>query len=191
MLFYTRYPMFHMGDAPHGSPRRRVRLLSYDGNKYVTVMLDNGDKVKIKSGYLDGQPNLPRAFRKLLERHSVRPECDCNHVRDYWWDGEHIVRDCPNCMGNGHLLRPNPNGGWSVYRCNACVQPAVWGGVWSSGCATGSMDDTFTRDADGTILTRAEINRESARPNGFVSLGSTFQSHHETVLEVMKRSRKS
>ena len=159
MHFYTKYPMIHLGDTSgKAALRRRVLLLSYDGNKYVIVRLDNGDVVKIKSGYLEGQPDRPRAFGKLLERHQVRPERDCLHIRDFWQDGEHVILDCPNCLGNGHLSRPTPDGGWYIYRCNACLQSAPWGGLWSSGTATGSTSNTFTRDHDGATVTRAEID---------------------------------
>lgn len=50
--FYTDYPILALGDKPgEAAPIRECELLSYDGDKYVTVKVE-GIEVEFKAGYL-------------------------------------------------------------------------------------------------------------------------------------------
>jgi|GEM_PF-6781189 len=52
MLLWTDYPLVELGDQPNTpAPQRRCTLLSYDGNKYCTVLID-GNSFSIKRGYI-------------------------------------------------------------------------------------------------------------------------------------------
>jgi len=51
-FFYTDYPFIELGDKPNKeAPIRKVMPLSYDGNKYVKVLVD-GVRSEIKAGYI-------------------------------------------------------------------------------------------------------------------------------------------
>lgn len=54
---WTDYPFYEFGDQPgEEAPIRRVRVLSYDGNKYVKIAVDGfAFPVWIKAGYLYGK----------------------------------------------------------------------------------------------------------------------------------------
>ena len=52
MEAFTDYPFLPLGDtAGREAPIRRCRVLSYDGDKYCTILV-NGLKTEIKAGYL-------------------------------------------------------------------------------------------------------------------------------------------
>lgn len=56
MKAYTDYPFDFLGDPPgSAAPVREVEVLSYDGDKYCTVVV-GGHKTEIKSGYLYKTP---------------------------------------------------------------------------------------------------------------------------------------
>lgn len=51
-IYCTDYPITRLGDVPgKPAPVRKCRLLSYDGNKYCTILVD-GLVVTIKRGYV-------------------------------------------------------------------------------------------------------------------------------------------
>lgn len=162
MIFQTDYPMLHLGDEPGKSAiTRRVRLLSFDGNKYVKVKLvtpdrkGHGDVVSIKAGYLRvywqngqrGERTLARSFGKFLAAHQVRPECDPVHMH-FWADGVEVHYDCAHCKGVGIVCRPDGSGGWVSYRCCACK------GRGRGGDGTPSVYERFD---SGELVTFAEI----------------------------------
>ena len=163
MLFETDYPMIHLGDEPGGRAFvRRVRLLSFDGNKYVKVRIvspgkkGHGDIVQIKAGYLRvrwangrrDERTLARGFGKFLAAHQIRPECDPVYMH-YWADGRDVHYDCRACKGVGDVLRPSVTRGvWNAYRCMACN---------GSGCDTGEIMTGFKDLESGDVLTFAEI----------------------------------
>lgn len=48
----TDYPFTQLGDIPGKiAPARVVEAVWYDGDKYVGIVLPNGDKTDIKAGY--------------------------------------------------------------------------------------------------------------------------------------------
>jgi hypothetical protein len=51
---WTDYPFVELGDtAGELAPIRHVNVISYDGDKYVTVSFeDNGSHLEVKAGYL-------------------------------------------------------------------------------------------------------------------------------------------
>lgn len=50
---WTGYPFVELGDeAGKKAPIREVEFVSYDGNKYAYVILENGVKTDLKMGYL-------------------------------------------------------------------------------------------------------------------------------------------
>jgi hypothetical protein len=52
MILYTDYPFTELGDTPHKrAPIREVKPLSYDGDKYVKVLVE-GVQSELKCGYL-------------------------------------------------------------------------------------------------------------------------------------------
>lgn len=52
-VVYTGYPFEELGDAAgKRAPIRQVKFVSYDGNKYADVILENGVKTDLKMGYL-------------------------------------------------------------------------------------------------------------------------------------------
>lgn len=52
MKAWTDYPFEKLGDAPGEiAPVREVEVLSYDGNKYVRILV-HGVEAVIKAGYL-------------------------------------------------------------------------------------------------------------------------------------------
>ena len=54
--YYTDYPFPFLGDAPgEQAPVRPVTLVSYDGDKYVTIDV-GGTQTEIKSGYVWREP---------------------------------------------------------------------------------------------------------------------------------------
>lgn len=68
---WTDYPILALGDVPGvQAPVRRVRVLSYDGNKYATVavMPDETIRDSIKAGYLYSQPGRLNAVRQVNRR---------------------------------------------------------------------------------------------------------------------------
>ena len=71
---WTDYPFIELGDAPNQvAPIRRVKVLSYDGDKYAWVeAIGTGAKSEIKAGYLYRQSARPGQAkvvnRRKLER---------------------------------------------------------------------------------------------------------------------------
>lgn len=71
---WTDYPFVELGDVPHQpAPIRHVNVISYDGDKYVTVSFENnGSVLSLKAGYLYSQPGrlgqVRRVNRRKLER---------------------------------------------------------------------------------------------------------------------------
>lgn len=56
MKCYTDYPLIGLGDVEYKeAPIREVEFVSYDGDKYVTVLYD-GIEYEFKSGYLYKTP---------------------------------------------------------------------------------------------------------------------------------------
>jgi hypothetical protein len=52
MKAYTDYPIIELGDkAGKKAPVREVEIISYDGDKYVTVLVEN-IQTEIKTGYI-------------------------------------------------------------------------------------------------------------------------------------------
>ena len=50
---WTDYPMTELGDVSgQKAPIRHVTVQSYDGNKYVHVITDDGHETSFKAGYL-------------------------------------------------------------------------------------------------------------------------------------------
>lgn len=51
---WTDYPFVELGDEPYkAAPIRHVNVISYDGDKYLTVSFaDNGSRLSMKAGYL-------------------------------------------------------------------------------------------------------------------------------------------
>ena len=64
LFAYTDYPRLYLGDLPNmKAPTRRVEVLSYDGDKYVTVRDSFGYEFDIKRGYLYSDPQLKDLLR--------------------------------------------------------------------------------------------------------------------------------
>lgn len=56
MRGYTDYPIIELGDEPEKrSPIRECDVISYDGNKYATVIIE-GIETQIKEFYLYQKP---------------------------------------------------------------------------------------------------------------------------------------
>lgn len=56
MKAWTDYPFTRLGDEPFKeAPVREVEVLTYDGDKYCTVMIE-GDRFDVKRGYLYQSP---------------------------------------------------------------------------------------------------------------------------------------
>lgn len=54
--FWTDYPIQQLGDIPYQeAPIREVKILEYDRNKYVTVLVE-GYEIEIKAGYIYLEP---------------------------------------------------------------------------------------------------------------------------------------
>ena len=52
MKLYTDYPFKELGDIEYQeAPIREIKAISYDGNKYVRIVVD-GIESEIKSGYI-------------------------------------------------------------------------------------------------------------------------------------------
>jgi hypothetical protein len=70
MQYWTDYPIAELGDEPgKKAPIRQAFPIAYDGNKYVTVRIEEGDRVvvkEIKYVYLYTRP--------------VRAECADGHT---------------------------------------------------------------------------------------------------------------
>lgn len=53
---YTDYPILELGDEPQQrAPIRQVNIVAYDGNKYATIEVTEGERTvttEIKAGYL-------------------------------------------------------------------------------------------------------------------------------------------
>jgi len=69
---WTDYPLIQLGDTSgKPAPIRHVTVLSYDGNKYATVLV-SGIKISLKGGYLYQQPGrfgqVKQISRRKLER---------------------------------------------------------------------------------------------------------------------------
>ena len=77
MILYTDYPFREFGDKPYSSttPIRTIIPLSYDGNKYCTVM-HGTTKIELKIGYVyvkDGYIlNDKSPFRPVTEEEFLR-----------------------------------------------------------------------------------------------------------------------
>lgn len=65
MIAYTDYPLVHLGDVSgQVAPIRKVKIISFDGNKYCNVCIDVGfvedgylhSFTSIKSGYIYSEP---------------------------------------------------------------------------------------------------------------------------------------
>ena len=69
---WTDYPFIELGDAPNQvAPIRRVKVLSYDGDKYAQVeAIGTGATSKIKAGYLYRQP-ARRGQTKVVNRRKL------------------------------------------------------------------------------------------------------------------------
>lgn len=72
MRGWTDYPFEELGDIPNQeAPIREVHLLSYDGDKYVTVQFQ-GIVKEIKRGYIYMEPGrtgkVPALTRRILSR---------------------------------------------------------------------------------------------------------------------------
>lgn len=71
---WTDYPIETLGDKPgEKAPIRRVRVDSYDGNKYVEVTVLGADvQYSFKAGYLYSKPGrlgeVPRVNIRKIER---------------------------------------------------------------------------------------------------------------------------
>ncbi len=73
---WTDYPITALGDKPYvEAPIREITLLSYDGDKYVTVSTEDGSIHEIKAGYCytkpgrSGEvPTVPLGIIRLLAR---------------------------------------------------------------------------------------------------------------------------
>jgi hypothetical protein len=68
--YWTDYPIKQLGDEPHKmAPVRQCELLSYDGDKYVAVLVD-GIEATFKAGYLYTAPGrageVPAVSRAAL-----------------------------------------------------------------------------------------------------------------------------
>ena len=51
-MFYTDYPFVELGDKPgEKAPTRKVRIIRYDGNKYVDILV-GGILTSVKCGYI-------------------------------------------------------------------------------------------------------------------------------------------
>lgn len=56
MLAYTDYPIVELGDiSRQKAPIRKVKIISFDGNKYCKVKVEGIIK-EIKAGYLYSEP---------------------------------------------------------------------------------------------------------------------------------------
>jgi hypothetical protein len=66
---WTDYPIAELGDAPgRAAPIRSVRLVSYDGDKYVRVLVDGlRADVEIKAGYVYIKPGRCGEVPSILE----------------------------------------------------------------------------------------------------------------------------
>lgn len=54
--FWTDYPIAELGDEPHvEAPIREVKLVSFDQNKYVKVVVGDAE-TEIKTGYIYTKP---------------------------------------------------------------------------------------------------------------------------------------
>jgi hypothetical protein len=54
---WTDYPFPELGDTPGvKAPIREARCIAYDGDKYATVMFENGTIADVKRGYLYTMP---------------------------------------------------------------------------------------------------------------------------------------
>jgi hypothetical protein len=61
--YFTDYPFHFLGDAEYTrGPMRKIKIISYDRNKYVTVKLETGQVVEIKSGYIYLKPRVPHNY---------------------------------------------------------------------------------------------------------------------------------
>lgn len=60
MIAYTDYPFTELGDTPgEEAPVRKVKVLSYDDDKYCRIKVDDNDIqtiTEIKAGYLYQTP---------------------------------------------------------------------------------------------------------------------------------------
>jgi len=70
---WTDYPIIALGDLPgKKAPIRRVKVLWYDGNKYITIKTPEGCIDQIKCGYLYRKPGrcgrVPNVSVRKLER---------------------------------------------------------------------------------------------------------------------------
>jgi hypothetical protein len=56
---WTDYPIVELGDTPRLlAPMRRVKVIAYDGNKYVIVIeMKSGVEFQMKAGYLYQGPD--------------------------------------------------------------------------------------------------------------------------------------
>lgn len=60
---YTDYPMSHLGDLPGvKAPFRMVEVLSYDGDKYVTIRDSSDNLFDVKRWYLYAEQSADKVF---------------------------------------------------------------------------------------------------------------------------------
>lgn len=73
---WTDYPFKELGDIPYQkAPIRRVRVLSYDMNKYATIQLPDGQVSSVKWGYLYSQPGRCGEVKTINRRKLERMLC--------------------------------------------------------------------------------------------------------------------
>ena len=83
---WTDYPVTALGDiAGQKAPVRRVKVVSYDNNKYANIIvIDTSIELEVKIGYLYNKPmRLPsclsipwqgyKRFNKYYKRFSINP----------------------------------------------------------------------------------------------------------------------
>lgn len=79
-VFFTDYPVVLAGDPPgQCSKIRPVRLISYDQDKYIKIMVLNSDfsdlmEMIIETGYLYDTPKYNCNYRKVLKAIKALPK---------------------------------------------------------------------------------------------------------------------
>ena len=77
MNYWTDYPFTSLGDKPYvEAPIRKCQLVSYDGDKYVTIAI-GGTRYSIKAGYVYRKPgrcgDVPSVSHRVLNKLPLTP----------------------------------------------------------------------------------------------------------------------
>lgn len=83
---YTDYPIVELGDIPNQcAPIREVKILNFDGDKYCTILVLEGNIItEVKGGYL-------YKVQKTLEQTSVNERFTYIEIIDYLEDREAVI----------------------------------------------------------------------------------------------------